>query len=312
MFYTDSRLRCGHTSYYTFVKPLRELGRIYLGATRRTNQSVLASESSSEPSSGLPLLQVWPSDSPRGEADGQAFTFPDVKDSISDSGIDSVQVSPSPTCTTGGVSATCTTSATSPTIATTPQDESRRPSLLHPDHARLKIGLHHHHHHHHHHGHHKDQGSPVGAGSGDEDADLRQPVSPSSSTTGSLRSVPSSVLHSVHERRRSSRYSMFDALDLEYALLRAAARGSVGPYSLSESLHKLTFTQSLAFPALARGLASKQQTSSQHHQNHQQHRSSFDGVHESGLNACAKVVTAVVLVLVSVMLFGVVYKFSRT
>lgn len=97
---------------------------------------------------------------------------------------------------------------------------------------------------------------------------------------------------------------MFDALDLEYALLRAAARGSVGPYSLSESLHKLTFTQSLAFPALARGLASKQ-AGVQSTKRPQQHG-------ESGMNAFAKVVTALVLVLVSVLVFGVVYKFVRT
>lgn len=96
---------------------------------------------------------------------------------------------------------------------------------------------------------------------------------------------------------------MFDAVDLEYALLRAAARGSVGPYSLSESLHKLTFTQSLAFPALARGLASKQ--SGVPTRRPQQHT-------ESGMNAFAKVVTALVLMLVSVLVFGVVYKFART
>lgn len=95
---------------------------------------------------------------------------------------------------------------------------------------------------------------------------------------------------------------MFDALDLEYTLLRAAARGSVGPYSLSESLHKLTFTQSLAFPALARGLASKQNIPTRRPQQHV----------ESGMNAFAKVVTALVLMLVSVLVFGVVYKFVRT
>lgn len=95
---------------------------------------------------------------------------------------------------------------------------------------------------------------------------------------------------------------MFDALDLEYALLRAAARGSVGPYSFSESLHKLTFTQSLAFPALARGLASKQSLPTRRPQRPT----------EDGLNAFAKVVTALVLMLVSVLVFGVVYKFVRT
>lgn len=103
----------------------------------------------------------------------------------------------------------------------------------------------------------------------------------------------------------TNRYSLFDALDLECALLRAAARGSVGPYSLSESLHKLTFTQSLAFPALARGLATKrtgQQCSSTRPSNS----------NESLLNTFAKVITAVVLFVVSVLVFLIVYKFVRT
>lgn len=105
----------------------------------------------------------------------------------------------------------------------------------------------------------------------------------------------------------TARYSLFDALDLEYALLRAAARGSVGPYSLSESLHKLTFTQSLAFPALARGLASKRRRSAE-----QSNSSRPLDPNESGLNSFAKCVTAVVLVMVSFLVFLVVYKFVRT
>ncbi|XP_023033293.1 uncharacterized protein LOC6645571 [Drosophila willistoni] len=115
---------------------------------------------------------------------------------------------------------------------------------------------------------------------------------------------------SRQDRRRSStmtaRYSLFDALDLEYVLLRAAARGSVGPYSLSESIHKLTFTQSLAFPALARGLATKRRRSATHTSSRPLNP------HESGLNTCAKVVTAVVLVALSFMVFLIVYKFVRT
>lgn len=113
-----------------------------------------------------------------------------------------------------------------------------------------------------------------------------------------------------HDRRRSStmtaRYSLFDALDLEYALLRVAARGSVGPYSLSESIHKLTFTQSLAFPALARGLASKRRRSNT------RMSSRPLNPNESGLNTCAKVITAVILVAISFMVFLIVYKFVRT
>lgn len=104
----------------------------------------------------------------------------------------------------------------------------------------------------------------------------------------------------------TNRLSLFDALDLECALLRAAARGSVGPFSLSESLHKLTFTQSLAFPALARGLATKNRRDA--------HQSSARPLNaqESMLNTFAKVVTAVVLVVVSVLVFLIVYKFVKT
>ncbi|XP_053981907.1 uncharacterized protein LOC128887256 isoform X4 [Hylaeus anthracinus] len=267
-------------------KPLRELSRLCLGTGEQTN--VVTAEVNVETRGGLPLLQVWPSDSPRGEADGQAqaFVFPDVQDNVNDSGIDSIQASPSP----------CGAASSSPAV--TPQ-QSRRASLLHPDHARLQL---HHLHHNHHNSGSKNPPTPDRTSIDEEPPPL--PPSPSSSTTSSLRSMPSSAIASMHsqDRRRSSRYSMFDALDLEYSLLRAAARGSVGPYSLSESLHKLTFTQSLAFPALARGLASKQSIPTRRPQQHT----------ESGLNAFAKVVTALVLVLVSVLVFGVVYKFVRT
>ncbi|KAK3917033.1 DNA-directed RNA polymerase II subunit RPB1 [Frankliniella fusca] len=114
---------------------------------------------------------------------------------------------------------------------------------------------------------------------------------------------------SDHRRRSSTmtaRFSLLDALDLDYALRAAAARGSVGPCSWSESLHKLTFTQSLAFPALARGrglAGSGKRPSSV--------RRPQEGS-DTGLNAFAKVVTALVLVLVSVLVFLVVYKFVRT
>lgn len=104
------------------------------------------------------------------------------------------------------------------------------------------------------------------------------------------------------------RYSLFDALDLECALLRAAARGSVGPYSLSESLHKLTFTQSLAFPALARGLA----TANKNRRMGQHNSTRPSTAHESLLNTFAKVITAVVLFVVSILVFLIVYKFVKT
>lgn len=111
----------------------------------------------------------------------------------------------------------------------------------------------------------------------------------------------------VQRRRSTGRYSLLDALDLEYALLRAAARGSVGPYSLSGSVHKLTFTQSLAFPALARTITSKRRRHSIEHT----HQRPLDP-NESGLNLLAKFVTACVLVIISFLVFFVVYKFSAT
>ncbi|KAI4465985.1 hypothetical protein MML48_3g00018534 [Holotrichia oblita] len=202
-------------------------------------------------------------------------------------------VSPSP--------AAC--SAPSPMPSPTPS--IRRPSsaLLHPDHARL-FRLY-------------QPSSPEQTSVEDVSEIHNGHASPSSSTTSSLTSIAAAVAISgsrssdpCDSRRRSStmtaRYSLFDALDLEYAILRAAARGSVGPYSLSESLHKLTFTQSLAFPALARGLANKRRRSQQNSSSRPLDPS------ESGLNAFAKVVTALVLVLVSVLVFAVVYKFVRT
>ena len=219
-----------------------------------------------------------------------------------------LQVSPSPgphQCTVV-VQPPIPTSSPSPTAG-----GARRPSsaLLHPDHARLL----------------RAHGSPDQSSMEDMNefpmvATTGFAASCSSSTTSSMTSVAAAVssmgyrtsdpwLQQDRDRRRSStmtaRYSLLDALDLEYALLRAAARGSVGPYSLSESLHKLTFTQSLAFPALARGLAGKRRRCNQPN-------SSPVDPSDTGLNAFAKVITALVLMLVSVLVFGVVYKFVRT
>jgi hypothetical protein len=75
---------------------------------------------------------------------------------------------------------------------------------------------------------------------------------------------------------------------------------------MSESIHKLTFTQSLAFPALARSITSKRRRSVDHPQ-----LRPLDP-NESSLNLLAKFVTACVLVLVSFLVFFIVYKFSTT
>ncbi|KAK4879692.1 hypothetical protein RN001_007838 [Aquatica leii] len=296
-------------------KPIRELGlKRFWPAVKSSNGSHCEQGYEANPieevksiPNTLPLLQVWPSsDSPRGEADGQSFIFPYCSDDAvsqysncetnhHDSGIDSTQISPSPFACGSTVS---------PLPSPTPS--LRRPSsasLLHPNHARIPRF--------------HPLSSPEQTSVEDVSETQNGLAVSASSSTSSLASVAAAVVNvnsrasdSSDSRRRSSiltaRYSLFDALDLEYALLRAAARGSVGPYSLSESLHKLTFTQSLAFPALARGLATKGRRTRQNNSRRPLNP------RESGLNVFAKVVTALVLVLVSILVFAVVYKFVKT
>lgn len=313
---------------------------------------------SSKPACSLPLLQIWPSqDSPRSEPDGQSFIFsvltedtvrqtdtttfiehppsspssPFRRHSLNvehggDSGIESVQASPSPIAQQSNHPIIVTSSSTlkqssnnSPTPSERHLQQQRFSRLLHPDHARII----------------RPPTSPDNTSLEDNDFNGNM-CTASSSTTSSLTSIAAiggasnfkrlsdPWLHrqsnnhgSSHEyenhidqetqrRRSTGRYSLLDALDLEYALLRAAARGSVGPYSLSESLHKLTFTQSLAFPALARSITSKRRRSIDHPQ-----QRPLDP-NESSLNLLAKFVTACVLVLVSFLVFLIVYKFSTT
>lgn len=185
-------------------------------------------------------------------------------------------------------------------LSPTPSTKNRRTScsFLHPDHARLIKAL-----------------SPTEPSVPiDETTDYQNIGSGSSSTASSMTSISNVVpqrgrLSDPWDRRRSSvmtaRYSLFDALDLEYALLRAATRSSIGQNSLSQSIHKLTFTQSLAFPALAKGLASKRRPS-------QSRTSSRQDATETGLNALAKIITVMVLFVVSLMVFGFVFKYVRT
>ncbi|KAI5737137.1 hypothetical protein M8J76_010365 [Diaphorina citri] len=248
----------------------------------------------------LPLLQVWPSqDSPssKNEREVHSFLFDEDGSSNShtqhDSGIESVQVSPCP----GPLQSVQLTERRRST-SHSPKERRASSSFLHPDHARfLRLQK---------------------CVSTDFTALDDETAQGGGVNNGSMNSSSASSMASIAqrhseawERRRSSvmtaRYSLLDALDLEYALIRAAARGSVGPYSLTDSLHKLTFTQSLAFPALARGLAHKRRRSSQIERSSRP----LDAT-DSGLNTFAKVITALVLMLVSVLVFFVVYKFVKT
>ncbi|CAG9803425.1 unnamed protein product [Chironomus riparius] len=309
----------------------------------------------------LPLLQIWPSqDSPRGEADGSSFVFSVISDDTikkhnddttfiespstslavnicrrasltvehgQDSGIESVQASPSPINAQSNQPIIVTSSSSlkqqqTSNSSPTPSDkqlQQKQRKLLHPDHARIQ----------------RPPTSPDNTSIEDmNEFSNGNLCTASSSTTSSQTSIAaigsnhfkrlsdpwlhrqstSSNNGGVHDddqmesqrRRSTGRYSLLDALDLEYALLRAAARGSVGPYSLSESIHKLTFTQSLAFPALARSITSKRRRSVEHT------RQRPLDPNESGLNLLAKFITACVLVLVSFLVFFIVYKFSTT
>ncbi|CAH1733139.1 unnamed protein product [Aphis gossypii] len=160
-----------------------------------------------------------------------------------DSGIESVQASPAQR-----MNKPCSSSTIEMYDIPGPSTSRRFSSVyLHPDRARFNYP------------------SPVASSSRDHNGmevidfsimDGGGNLSAASSDASSL-SVPGSGGPGGHRysvpwgRRRSStwtgRYS--DATEPEFAdLQRMATRGSVGMHSLSDSLHKLTFTQSLAFP----------------------------------------------------------------
>lgn len=126
----------------------------------------------------------------------------------------------------------------------------------------------------------------------------------------SLSSIPDASIHSYRDdyqwdrRRRSStwtgRYSDKNS-DPEFDNLRMH-RGSVGMHSLSDSLNKLTFTQSLAFPELARKLASRRRQ--------EQLRSAINDTSQEDFEACSKFIAVAGVFLLSLMVYGVVNKYS--
>lgn len=265
----------------------------------------------------LPLLQVWPSqESPKTEDDSapqQRFIFNCEDHSASqqnDSGIDSVQASPSPR------PSQCF-QQTGDELSPTPSMKSRRASsaFLHPNHARLirprssseQVAV-----------------TTALVSTSMEDDDNNSNSGGESSTNSSMNSIAGGAaaaatsshgnLSSRHSdpwdsRRRSSaitaRYSMLDALDLEYALIRAATRSSVGHSSFSHSLHKLTFTQTLAFPALARGLANRRRRSVHRRRVSSSTNESLD----TGTNNLVKALAVIVLVFTSLLVFGIVFNY---
>lgn len=75
-------------------------------------------------------------------------------------------------------------------------------------------------------------------------------------------------------------------------------------HSLSDSLHKLTLTQSLAFPELARKLASRRRQ--------EQLRASINNTSQDDFEACSKFVAVVGGFLLSLLVYCVVNKYGKT
>lgn len=137
-------------------------------------------------------------------------------------------------------------------------------------------------------------------------------LSAESSYASSMMSVAGSGGLDGHQhsvpwgRRRSStwtgRYS--DSMDPEFTdLQRMTTRGSVGMHSLSDSLHKLTFTQSLAFPELARKLANRRRQ--------EQLRAAINDNSQDDFEACFKFVAVAGGFLLSLIVCFVVNKYGR-
>lgn len=80
-------------------------------------------------------------------------------------------------------------------------------------------------------------------------------------------------------------------------------RGSVGMHSLSDSLHKLTFTQSLAFPELARKLATRRRQ--------EQLRAAINDTSQDDFEACSKFVAVAGVFLLSLMVYCVVNRYGK-
>lgn len=135
-------------------------------------------------------------------------------------------------------------------------------------------------------------------------------LSPASSDASSLSMPggPDGHRHSIPwGRRRSSSWTgqYSDAIDPDFVdLQRMTTRGSVGMHSLSDSLHKLTLTQSLAFPELARKLASRRRQ--------EQLRASINNTSQDDFEACSKFVAVVGGFLLSLLVYCVVNKYGKT
>ncbi|XP_022173233.1 uncharacterized protein LOC111035775 isoform X1 [Myzus persicae] len=215
-----------------------------------------------------------------------------------DSGIESVQASPAQKA-----NKPCSSSTIDMYDVPGPSTSRRFSSVyLHPDRARFNYP------------------SPIASCSRDHNAievgdfgivDGGGNLSAASSDASSL-SVPGSGGPGGHRhsipwgRRRSStwtgRYS--DAMDPEFTdLQRMTTRGSVGMHSLSDSLHKLTFTQSLAFPELARKLASRRRQ--------EQLRAAINDNSQDDFEACSKFVAVAGGFLLSLMVYCVVNKYGK-
>jgi hypothetical protein len=75
-------------------------------------------------------------------------------------------------------------------------------------------------------------------------------------------------------------------------------------HSLSDSLHRLTFTQSLAFPELARKLANRRRQ--------EQMRAAINDTSQDDFEACSKFVAVAGVFLFSLMVYCVVNRYGKS
>ncbi|XP_050530189.1 uncharacterized protein LOC126899360 [Daktulosphaira vitifoliae] len=248
----------------------------------------------------VPLLHIWPSrrsSSNNLSSHNRIVIENNLAIHSGDSGIESTQASP---IQKSNINVNTCGVEFDDNITAGPSGTNRRFSsiFLHPDRARYS-----------------NRSNTIASTSRDNieidmGGDFEGSLSAASSDASSLMSVSGVCWQGARNsdpwgRRRSSTWTgrFSDVTDPEFAHLRNIARGSVGMHSLSESLQKLTFTQTLAFPELARKLATKRRQ--------EQLREAATIHRQDDFEACSKFVAVAGVFLLSLMVYGVVVKYAK-